>query len=81
MTFTVPINKTRRFARKHKDWVVNDRYNGQGVPRKIVDVVDALKQARYLRYEPGYSTKAGDDKNQRSRIQPTQKLKALFRLL
>jgi len=69
------------FARKHKDWVVNDRYNGQGVPRKIVDVVDALKQARYLRYEPGYSKKAGDDKNQRSRIQPTQKLKALFRLL
>jgi hypothetical protein len=66
------------FARKHKDWVVNDRYNGQGIPRKIVDVVDALKKARYLRYEPGKSKKAGDDVNKRSRIQPTKKLKDLF---
>ncbi len=32
------------FARKHTDWTVKDRYNGQGIPRKIVDVVDALKK-------------------------------------
>ena len=69
------------FARKHKDWVVNDRYNGQGIPRKIVDVVDALKKARYLRYEPGQSKKAGDIKDQRSRIQPTKNLKDLFKKL
>ena len=67
------------FARKHTEWAVKDRYNGQGIPRKIVDVVDALKQARYLRYEPGYSKKAGDIKDQRSRIQPTKKLKDLFK--
>jgi len=29
------------FARKYTDWTVKDRYNGQGIPRKIVDVVDA----------------------------------------
>ena len=66
------------FARKHTDWTVNDRYNGQGIPRKIVDVVDTLKKARYLRYKPGKSKKAGDDVNKRSRIQPTKKLKDLF---
>ena len=69
------------FARKHTDWTVKDRYNGQGIPRKIVDVVDALKKARYLRYEPGYSKKAGDSKDQRSRIQPTKNLKDLFKKL
>ena len=69
------------FARKHTDWTVNDRYNGQGIPRKIVDVVDTLKKARYLRYEPGKSKKAGDDVNKRSRIQPTKKLKDLFKKL
>jgi hypothetical protein len=69
------------FARKHTDWTVKDRYNGQGIPRKIVDVVDALKKARYLRYEPGQSKKAGDDVNKRSRIQPTKKLKDLFKRL
>ena len=69
------------FARKHTDWTVRDRYNGQGIPRKIVDVVDALKKARYLRYEPGYSKKAGDSKDQRSRIQPTKNLKDLFKRL
>jgi hypothetical protein len=69
------------FARKHKDWSVKDRYNGQGIPRKIVDVVDALKKARYLRYEPGQSKKAGDSKDQRSRIQPTKNLKDLFKKL
>ena len=69
------------FARKHTDWTVNDRYNGQGIPRKIVDVVDTLKKARYLRYEPGKSKKAGDDVNKRSRIQPTKNLKDLFKKL
>jgi hypothetical protein len=69
------------FARKHTDWTVKDRYNGQGIPRKIVDVVDALKKARYLRYEPGQSKKAGDSKDQRSRIQPTKNLKDLFKKL
>ena len=69
------------FARKHTNWTVKDRYNGQGIPRKIVDVVDALKKARYLRYEPGYSKKAGDSIDQRSRIQPTKKLKDLFKRL
>jgi len=69
------------FARKYTEWAVKDRYNGQGIPRKIVDVVDALKQARYLRYEPGYSKKAGDSKDQRSRIQPTKNLKDLFKKL
>ena len=69
------------FARKYTEWAVNDRYNGQGIPRKIVDVVDALKQARYLRYEPGQSKKAGDSKDQRSRIQPTKNLKDLFKKL
>lgn len=69
------------FARKHTDWTVNDRYNGQGIPRKIVDVVDTLKKAHYLRYEPGKSKKAGDDVNKRSRIQPTKKLKDLFKKL
>ena len=69
------------FARKHTDWTVNDRYNGQGIPRKIVDVVDTLKKARYLRYEPGKSKKAGDDVNKRSRIQPSKKLKDLFKKL
>ena len=69
------------FARKHTDWTVKDRYNGQGIPRKIVDVVDVLKKARYLRYEPGKSRKAGDDVNKRSRIQPTKNLKDLFKRL
>ena len=69
------------FARKNTDWTVNDRYNGQGIPRKIVDVVDTLKKARYLRYEPGKPKKAGDDVNKRSRIQPTKNLKDLFKKL
>jgi len=69
------------FARKYTDWTVKDRYNGQGIPRKIVDVVDALKKARYLRYEPGKSQKVGDDVNKRSRIQPTKKLMDLFNQL
>ena len=69
------------FARKHTDWTVKDRYNSQGIPRKIVDVVDALKKARYLRYEPGKSRKVGDDVNKRSRIQPTKNLKDLFKRL
>ena len=69
------------FARKYTEWTVSDRYNGQGIPRKIVDVVDALKKARYLRYEPGQSKKAGDNKDQRSRIQPTKNLKDLFKKL
>ena len=69
------------FPRRNSDWVVSSRYNGQGIPRKIVDVVDALVKHRYLRMTEGESTKSGGSKDIRSRIQPTKKLKDLFKKL
>ena len=69
------------FPRRASDWQVNNRYNGQGVPRKITKVVDALIATRYLRFKMGESTNAGDPNDQRSRIQPTKKLKDLFKKL
>ena len=69
------------FPRRNSDWVVSSRYNGQGIPRKIVDVVDALVKHRYLRMTGGESTKSGGSQDIRSRIQPTKKLKDLFKKL
>lgn len=69
------------FPRRNSDWVVSSRYNGQGIPRKIVDVVDALVKHRYLRMKGGESTKSGGSQDIRSRIQPTKKLKNLFKKL
>ena len=69
------------FPRRNSDWVVSSRYNGQGIPRKIREVVDALVKHRYLRMIGGESTKSGGSQDIRSRIQPTKKLKDAFNKL
>ena len=80
-TWLTDPNLCTGFPRRASDWQVNSRYNGQGIPRKITKVVDALVSARYLRSQDGESKNAGDEKDFRSRIQPTKKLKDLFKKL
>ena len=69
------------FPRRNSDWVVSSRYNGQGIPRKIREVVDALVKRAYLRMIGGESTKSGGSQDLRSRIQHTKKLKDQFKKL
>ena len=41
------------FSRKINSWIVSSQYNGLEIPRKIIDVVDALIEAEYLSNEDG----------------------------
>ena len=66
------------FNRKTKSWIVSSQYNGLEIPRKIIDVVDALIETGYLNLEDGYFYKKGDPSNKTSRIQHPEKLRTLF---
>jgi hypothetical protein len=66
------------FSRKINSWIVSSQYNGLDIPRKIIDVVNALIEAEYLTNEYGYFYKKGDPSNKTSRIQHTEKLRTLF---
>ena len=66
------------FSRKTNSWIKSSQYNGLEIPRKIIDVVDALIEAEYLSNEDGYFYKKGDPSNKTSRIQHTEKLRTLF---
>ena len=66
------------FSRKTNSWIKSSQYNGLEIPRKIIDVVNALIEAEYLNNEYGYFYKKGDPSNKTSRIQHTEKLRTLF---
>ena len=66
------------FSLKINSWIVSSQYSGLEIPRKIIDVVDALIEAEYLSNEDGKFYKKSDPLNKTSRIQHTEKLRTLF---